>query len=143
MGKKYKLTEETIEVEGKTLYRIQALKDVNEYVEKRDLGGFVESEENLSQDGECWVFENAMVYEDARVYGDARIRHNSKVYGNAKVYEDAWIGDNSKVYGNARVYGKAWILGNSVIKNIELYENRGYENYHWSEETPLGKILNG
>ena len=27
MEKKYKLTDETIEVEGKTLYRIEALKD--------------------------------------------------------------------------------------------------------------------
>lgn len=54
MKKKYKLTDETIEFEGRTLYRIEALKDFytgyNNYyikIEKGDKGGFVQSEENL------------------------------------------------------------------------------------------------
>lgn len=33
MEKKYKLTDETIEVDGKTLYRIEALKDFS-YIKK-------------------------------------------------------------------------------------------------------------
>ena len=46
MEKKYKLTDETIEVEGKSLYRIEALKDFCE-IKKCDKGGFIESEDNL------------------------------------------------------------------------------------------------
>ena len=42
-NKKYKLTDETIEVEGKTLYRIESLKDFR-YVLKGEKGGFIESE---------------------------------------------------------------------------------------------------
>ena len=38
MEKKYKLTDETIEVNGKTLYRIEALKDFSN-IKKGDKGG--------------------------------------------------------------------------------------------------------
>ena len=50
MEKKYKLTDETIEVNGKTLYRIEALKDFSN-VKKGDKGGFIEKEKNLSHLG--------------------------------------------------------------------------------------------
>ena len=70
MEKKYKLTQEIIDVDGRTLYRIEALKDFND-VKKGDKGGYVEDEENLSQRCNCWIYDNAMVCDDARVYGDA------------------------------------------------------------------------
>ena len=63
MDKKYKLTDEAIQHCGKTLYRIEALIDFGD-VDKGDKGGFVESEENLSHDGNCWVYDNANVYGD-------------------------------------------------------------------------------
>ena len=82
--KKYKLTEGTIIVNDKSLYRIEALKDFGN-VKKGDKGGFVEDEENLSQSDDCWVCGDAMVYDNARVFG------NAKVYGNEKVYGDAVV----------------------------------------------------
>ena len=135
---KFKLTEETINVNGKTLYRIEALKDFG-YIKKGDKGGFVEKEENLSQSGDCWVYENAKVcgnaevYDDAKVYGNAWVFDNAKVYedaevfgiaevcgdavvycdaevfGNAQVYDNARVFDNAEVFGNAQVYGNAWV----------------------------------
>ena len=48
MEKKYKLTKESINRWGKTLYRIEALKDFGN-VKKGDKGGYIESEVNLSQ----------------------------------------------------------------------------------------------
>ena len=85
--KKYELTDETIEFYGRTLHRIRACRDfvtiAGKQVKVGDLGGFVETEENLSHDGMCWVFGDAKVCGNTRVYGDA------KVYGNAKVYGDA------------------------------------------------------
>ena len=78
--KKYKLTEETINVNGKTLYRIEALKDFND-VKKGDKGGFIENEENLSQSDNCWVCGDAMVYDNARVFGNAVIGGNREVCG--------------------------------------------------------------
>ena len=50
MKKKYKLTDETINVCGKKLCRIEALKDFGD-VKKGDKGGFIEDEHNLSHAG--------------------------------------------------------------------------------------------
>ena len=50
MEKKYRLTEETKEWCGRTLHRIEALKDFGD-VKAGDKGGWIEQEENLNQDG--------------------------------------------------------------------------------------------
>jgi hypothetical protein len=71
LEKKYQLTDETIEIEGVTLHRIRALRDIPRYrVTKGDLGGFIESEYNLSHKGDCWVAEDAKIARKARVFGD-------------------------------------------------------------------------
>ena len=90
---KYSLTKNKIEVCGKTLFQIKAEISFGS-VSKGDLGGYIEKEENLSQENNAWVYGNA------RVYG------NAEVYGNARVYGDAWVSGNARVYGNAMVYGK-------------------------------------
>ena len=68
MKKKYELLKnDTIDVNGHTLYRIKALKDFGN-VKKGDLGGYIEKEDNLRHYGNCWVYNDAKVYEDAIVY---------------------------------------------------------------------------
>ncbi len=52
---KFKLTKKTIKAFGKTLYQIQATASFGN-VDKGDLGGYVEKENNLSQNGNAWVF---------------------------------------------------------------------------------------
>lgn len=99
MKKKYRLlVDDTITVSGRTLYRIEALRDFTD-VEKGDKGGYVESEDNLSHDGNCWVFDNA------------------RVSDNALVRDDALVYDNAHVSGTARVLGKTCVLGNAQISN--------------------------
>ena len=116
-NKKYKLTDETIEYNGHILHRIEALKDFG-YVKKGDLGGYVESESNLSQEGKCWVGGNAKVYENSKVFV------NAKVLGNAKVIENAWIYDNAEINGDAKICGNAYIHKNVIIKgNAEIGGN--------------------
>ena len=86
--KKYELTSDTKIVFGHILYRIKALSSFG-CVSAGDLGGFLESEKNLSQNGDAWV------YGDARVYGDAWVYGNARVYGNAEVSKIGsifWIG---------------------------------------------------
>lgn len=52
--KKYELTSETINVYGITIYRIKALINIDSIgVKSGDLGGYVESEANLSQFGKA------------------------------------------------------------------------------------------
>jgi len=145
--KKYELTQNSIEIDNKTLYQIKALKDFGS-VKKGDLGGYIESEKNLSHDRNCWVSGNAQVYEDARVsgnaqvfesarvsgnvqvfentrvYGNARIFGNAHVYGNAKVYGNALVFDNTWIYGNALVYGNARVYGKAEVSgNAQIYDN--------------------
>ena len=109
MSKKYELTSETIETdEGITLYRIKALKDFGN-VNKGDLGGFIESEDNLSQEGITWVYDNARVFGDAKVFG------NALVYGNAVVFGTVLV------YGNAQVSGDACIYGNAKVTSVDDY----------------------
>ena len=64
--KKYELTSETKIVFGHILYRIKALSSFG-CVSAGDLGGFLESEKNLSQNGDAWVSGNAEVYGNAWV----------------------------------------------------------------------------
>ncbi len=139
--KKYKFTEETIYVDGRTLYRIEALKDFSD-VKKGNKGGFIENESNLSQNGNCWVYDdamvcgnakvsdNAMVCGNAKVYGTARVYDNAKVYDYAKVYDKAWVYDNAEIYGDAKVYGNADVYDNAeVLGNAEVYGNaKVFEN---------------
>ena len=104
MEKKYELTDIKIEIFGKTLFRIRALRDIERYgVKKGDLGGCVEKEENLSHNGDAWVSGNAWVYGNARVYDNAGVYGNARVYGNAEVSDNAWVYGNAEVSDNARV----------------------------------------
>ncbi len=64
---KYKLTNETKIVKGHTLHKIKALKSFSD-VRKDELGGWIEREDNLSQEGICWVYDNGWVYGNARVH---------------------------------------------------------------------------
>ena len=115
MEKKYGFTEETITTEkGVLLHRIKALRDFGD-VKEGDLGGFIECENNLSHDGDCWVYDNACVFDDASVNDNAHIYHNAKVYGRAKVYHYAEIRDEALVVGDAEVFDFAQVSGNSFI----------------------------
>ena len=122
-AKKYKLTEETINVNDRTLYRIESLKDFSS-VKKGDKGGFVEKESNLSHYGDCWICDNAMVYDNAIVYGKARVCQDAEIRGNARVHGDAMVCGNAEIRGNAVVCGNAEIRGNAVVfDDAEVYDN--------------------
>ena len=123
MEKKYKLTDETMNIYGRTLYRIEALRDFND-VKRGDKGGYIEKEENLSQNGDCWVYDDAMVYGNARVYDNAIVYSNAEVYGNAEVFNNAQVYCNALVIDNARVYGKAEVYHNArIFGNAEVFGN--------------------
>lgn len=144
MIKKYELTDETVIVDGKTLHRIRALISYAD-VKAGGLGGYVESEDNLSHEGRCWIYHGAMVYGKARVcesakvydsaiiYGNAIVSGYAKVYGNAiisddvrvcdkaEVYDDAivrdsvWVYDNAKAYGRSRIRDSAKVHGDASV----------------------------
>ena len=74
MNKKYELLkDDTKQHLGRTLYRVKALIAIGLYVSAGDLGGYVESEKNISCDGDAWVSGDAWVYGNAQVSGNALI----------------------------------------------------------------------
>ena len=88
--------------------RVVALIDFDN-VKTGDVGGFVESENNLSHDGLCWVYGNAQVSGNAWVSGNAQVSGNARVSGDARVCGDALV------YGDARVYGDAVVSGDARV----------------------------
>lgn len=124
--KKYELTTETLQFAGRTLHRIKAVKDFGS-VKTGQFGRWIESEKNLSQDYNAWIYSEAMVFGNAKVCDRAEVHNNAKIFGNAKVsdcaevYDDAEVSDyvevfeNAKVFDNAKVYGFTRIFSNAIV----------------------------
>ena len=112
---------------GRTVKRIRALVAIAScFVSPGALGGYIESETNLSQEvsGDAWVYGDAQVSGNAQVYGDAWVSGNAQVSGNAWVSGDAQVYGNAQVSGNAQVYGDARVSGNArVYGNARVSSN--------------------
>ncbi len=138
MSLKYEITPNYITIFKLPLFRIRALRDIpSAGVKAGDLGGYIENEENLSQEGRCWIGGEACVYcksyvfGDAQVYGNAHVFDHAQIYGNAQVFENATvyncalvfgnasIFDKGSVFGNVQVFGNAIVCGNIVVKGSE------------------------
>lgn len=79
MEKKYILTDNRIINDlGIKMFQIKCTKAFG-LIKEGELGGFIEKEANLSQDGNAWVSGNA------RVSGDAWVSGNAQVYGDADI----------------------------------------------------------
>ena len=128
MEKKYKLTEETITFGNRILHRIEAIRNFDE-VRKGDKGGFVESEDNLSHEGNSWIYDEAKVYDRAKVLNNAIVRDYAIVKDCAEILHNTLVTDKAYIHGNAKIYNSSVILdyscvsdnaiitGSSVIKN--------------------------
>lgn len=121
--KKYKIDyENKIRYKGRTLYRIIALRDFSD-VMKGDKGGYVESEQNLSQDGDCWIYDEAKAMDDSRVENDARMHYRSeiqdraKMCGNSRMYSNAMMFDDSELQDYAEMHHKSLLYGFAKVCN--------------------------
>lgn len=115
MDKKYEILMDTEKVvDGHVLHRIGALRDFG-LVRKGDIGGWIQSEDNLSHTGDCFIFAEACVYEAAMVYDDALVCGQAQIFNNANVCENSQVRDNARIFGSAYIAGFAIIKENSVI----------------------------
>ena len=152
--KKYKLTDEykkEFKYEGNRkidfkLFRIEALISFND-VKKGDIGGWLESELNLSQDGLCWVYddsivsERAIVSDNARVLGDSTVNGFSKIYGNA-IINRSNIGDTSVIFGNAEVTessinGESIVFDNAKINSSHITGDDRYTGSYTNQKLQI------
>ncbi len=138
--KKYILTDETKEhfvVDGTiskggkivTLHRIKAVSDIWNWnhtkilVHTGEKGGWVQSEENLSQTGSCWIYDNGIVCQKAKIEDCAIVSGNAVVEGFAEVYGRARVQDFAYVYGCPEIYENAVIKGCATV--FDASEIRG------------------
>lgn len=141
MEKKYELTDEVqvmrFSSRSAVLHRIRALKDFRG-VKKGDLGGWVESEDNLSHEGNCWIYDNsivmagAVVSEDARlayeavvdlystIRGQATLSQNARVTNHSSVDDRAFVGGSARIDQNSRIYENAMIYGDVIVNGSEI-----------------------
>lgn len=83
--------------------QLVALKDIPKYgVKAGDLGGFVEGKHVLSQNGDCWIGE------EAKVYGAVEVKDDSYVGGKASILNNfpsvkLIISEEASVTGHAQL----------------------------------------
>ncbi len=87
------------------LHRIRALYSFRSDVQQGQLGGYVQSEDNLSQKGTCWLFGDAIAFEDAYVSQDAVLKGNSVAKGSTLVSGTAECLHHALVCDHAIVTG--------------------------------------
>lgn len=137
--KKYKLTKKTMCFNGVTLHRIKALKDFGDVV-AGELGGWVEAERNLSQEGNCWINMEAKAYgyteihdnavltcgaiacENSIIGNDTLVTDESVIRGFTHLYGNVEVSGKSVIDGSARLYGHVKVIGAKVI-DTEVYDN--------------------
>lgn len=153
MNKKYEVTNITMEFGERTLYRIRALKDFAD-VKTGDLGGWVSGENNLSQEGNCWIYDEAKCMDNSKIYGNSTMHdysemydysimygdsemHNytemhdySIMYSYSKMYGCSKMRDSSTMYGNSKMYGNSMMCGRSKMFDYsEMFDDSAmYDN---------------
>lgn len=77
--RKYELlTAGAVRLGSRELFLVRALRDFGS-VRCGDIGGRIESERNLSHEGEAWVGGDAWVYGEGRVCGDEVVGGNTVI----------------------------------------------------------------
>ena len=125
--KKYEITD-IAHPDNPKLHRIRALIDLTENIHVGDLGGFVETENNLDQEGFAWIGEDAIACEDSYIGGDAILADSAVARDSAYVGNNAVIADHAVVQDNAIVCdgyisGNSCICGNAILNSDELTGN--------------------
>ena len=132
--------ENTIEFEGRILHRIRALKNFGD-VKTGDIGGYVESKWNLSQEGNCWIYDNAKCVDNSQMYGNSQMYDNSQMYGNSQMYDNSRMYDRSCMFDNSKMYDNSRMYDNTMMfDNSRMYDNsRMFNNSIMYEEGVLKK----
>lgn len=123
--------------DGRKVYRIKALQDFGD-VKEGDIGGYIESEANLSQreHDKAWVYDDSIVYgrgevvndglvykgaivKDSRVENDSRVSHNAEVT-NSRITNGSTVQDCKTFYAKI---DNTTICHDTVIKNSSVSDS--------------------
>lgn len=129
MEKRYVMTDNkrSITISGveHILYQICALRTIyNPFmnIRKGQLGGFIESERQLSQKGESWIDENSLVIGNSRIKESAFLSNTTVIdawiHGKAFLNDVKFISDDNNkpaiIYEQAYIH-KTHIIGGSIV----------------------------
>lgn len=127
---------------GHELYKIVAAKTfetVEGYeVQAGETGGWIEKPENLDQDGQCWVADEAIVFG-----GSACVKDNALVADKA-VCEGS-VCEDAVVRGEVSIKSKAICMGHSLICDSAIVNGivRGYATVAEKANVKEGTLVEG
>lgn len=119
MKRKYEFYDSRVLKNGTRIYQLIASKSFGD-VKIGDLGGWVESDKNLSQDGSCWIDQGCFVLDTAVVTDNSRIKGTTVIYGDSYVLGDSIIGGNTCIINGGR------FLDEFIIDGIILFSGHHY-----------------
>lgn len=104
---KFMLTDNVKIVNGHTLYQICATENKG-LVRVGELGGFIESAKNLSQEGACWIKRDSIVFGSSRITDDARVVNSTII--------------DTNVFGGSYIVGSK--LTDSIVHDSHIVDTR-------------------
>ena len=135
MNTKYEITDIAHE-KYPFLHRIRALRDIGSEVKAGDLGGFVESEGNLS----AGPGDNAWIFDDAICAGTGYVDEGSVLRDRAVVCGHAYVSKGSEMSGDSRAEDDAYIRGARLSRCARA---SGNSMILQSADTQVSPILTG
>jgi len=100
---------------------IRALTDFSashDFIQKGTVGGYIESEYNLSQKGTCWLDKDSVVLGEGRLLGKAYLK-SGMIYDKAQV-TDAFV-DTSIIKGLTAIWGASKIIRSTIEGNSNIF----------------------
>jgi carbonic anhydrase/acetyltransferase-like protein (isoleucine patch superfamily) len=99
------------------LRQIVAKRNIRPDVAIGTVGGWIERESNLGENGSCWIYPDCYVCDYAVVADESTIRDYSSITGHATV-----IGE-SRIWGNVHISGAALVEDASLLYNVIATDN--------------------
>lgn len=122
-NKKYRFTGYSKYFGNVFLHQIQYIKRFGR-VSPGQLGGWIESEENLSHEGLCYISKNSIVKGNARVEDDAIVKDLSIIKDNAKIQGKAKV-EKSFIGADTIIISDSWVLNS----DIQIFESINQERH--------------
>lgn len=109
------------------LHRIKAIKNIPGIVNIGESGGWIESESNLSQDGNCWISIDSTISGDVRIMDDVYVQNSSTIHGkNIEISGETVLSGRNVINGkNIQIKGSSVICDTLMVgSNLEIIDTK-------------------
>lgn len=105
-----------------TVRQIIAARDFSD-VKSGARGGWVDAESALSQEQDCWIYdENSVVFAGAQVCGNARVTQPCEISHQVWIGDNVWI-DGAQISHGARISDNVTVQSSVVRGECHLFDN--------------------